>query len=412
MNFKYRARTADGGITEGYIEAGEQRQALEILRGRGMVVINLNSQSSGPTKKKDLKSILNMDLGYILSGGKIPTKKLMIFFRQLSTMENAGLDLATSINLISEQEKHYGLKIALENIKNALDRGSSLSQAMSQQKAFSALVVSLVEAGEEGGTLSKALEQCAVLLEKQDSLKSRIRAAMFYPSFVMIFAIGVLIFFLVHLVPKFQEIFKTMNVNLPEVTLRIFRASEWFQANWKVLVISIAAVLFLLHFLSVNRRTKRIMDRLKMKIPVVKDIMLKSSLARSTRTFAALTSAGVPIVRGLEMSEGAAGSYVVQEGFSELRTGVSKGVSLGDSAKQTGVFPVLVSQMMRIGEETGHLDNMLDRVAAWYDQELDDQVKAATSLLEPLMIILVGVIVAVIAIAIFAPITSSIVHMA
>lgn len=413
MNFKYRARTSGGEIVEGYTEADDQREALESLRSRGMTVINLNAQNmTGDKQKSKLRSILSMDLGSIFGSGKVPGKSLMVFFRQLATMETAGLGLSTAINVIADQEKNYALKKALNDVKARIDRGTPLSQAMSQQKAFNALIVSLVEAGEEGGMLGNALEQCATLLEKQENLKSKVRGAMFYPAFVMLFAVVVLVIFFVYLVPKFKEVFATLNIELPTITQTMFAIGDWFTEYWYVPVGALVGTVIVLRFLSRNSKTKGIMDRIKLKIPVVKSLILKSSMARSTRTFAALTSAGVPVLRGIEMAEGTAGNVAIRKGFTELRTGVERGVSLGDSAKQSGVFPVLVSQMMRIGEETGHLDNMLERVAGWYDQELDDQIKTTISLLEPVMIVFVGAIIAVIAISIFAPITSSIMQMA
>lgn len=412
MNFKYRARASDGEIVEGYIEADEQRQALESLRSRGMIVINLNAQTqSAASRGTSLKAILNMDLGAVFSTGRVPLKNLMIFFRQLATMETAGLGLSTAINVIAEQEKNYALRTSLNDIRSRIDRGSPLSQAMSQQKAFNALLVSLVEAGEEGGMLGNALEQSAILLEKQEALRSKVRSALFYPSFVMIFAVLILVFFFMFLVPKFKEVFSTLNIELPEITLTMFAMGDWFAHNWYIIALGVIGVIVIWRMLGSNRHTKKTIDKLKLKIPVMKDLLMKASMARSSRTLAALTSAGVPIVRGIEMAEGTAGNLAVQEGYAELRTSIVRGVSLGDAAKQAGIFPVLVSQMMRIGEETGHLDNMLERVATWYDQELDEQVKATVSLLEPVMIVFVGAIIAVIAVSIFAPITSSIVQL-
>ena len=425
MNFKYRARAADGEMVEGYVEASDQRSALDNLRSKGMIVINLNSQgggsspsqpkstksSSSSSGKTSLKSLMNLDLGHLLSGGKVPLKSLMVFFRQLATMENAGLSLATSIDVIAGGEKNASLRYALQNIKNRLDRGMPLSQAMSQEKAFSTLIVSLIEAGEEGGLLGQALEQSATLLEKQEQLRSKIRSAMFYPSFIMIFAIGILILFFMFLVPKFEETFAALNIDLPQITLVMFAVGNWFSRNWYIVVAVIAGIILGLHFLSTNKATKGTMDRIKLKIPVMKDLIMKAAMARSSRTLSALTAAGVPIVRSLEMAEGTAGNKAVEEGYASLRQGVIRGISLGDSARQAGIFPVLVSQMMRIGEETGHLDNMLERVATWYDQELDEQVKATVSLLEPMLIVFVGGIIAIIATSIFAPVTSAIVQL-
>lgn len=425
MNFKYRARAADGEMVEGYVEASDQRSALDNLRSKGMIVINLNSQgggsspsqsqatksSSSSSGKTSLKSLMNLDLGHLLSGGKVPLKSLMVFFRQLATMENAGLSLATSIDVIAGGEKNASLRYALQNIKNRLDRGMPLSQAMSQEKAFSTLIVSLIEAGEEGGLLGQSLEQSATLLEKQEQLRSKIRSAMFYPSFIMIFAIGILILFFMFLVPKFEETFAALNIDLPQITLVMFAVGNWFSRNWYIVAAVIAGIIFGLYFLSTNKATKGTMDRIKLKIPVMKDLVMKAAMARSSRTLSALTAAGVPIVRSLEMAEGTAGNKAVEEGYASLRQGVIRGISLGDSARQAGIFPVLVSQMMRIGEETGHLDNMLERVATWYDQELDEQVKATVSLLEPMLIVFVGGIIAIIATSIFAPVTSAIVQL-
>ena len=424
MNFKYRARASTGEMVEGYVEAGDQKSALDNLRGQGMIVVALNAQSGGHShpaspsapksssgSKMSWKDLMSLDLGHLLSGGKVPLKSLMVFFRQLATMENAGLSLATSIDVISGGEKNASLRYALQNIKNRLDRGIPLSQAMSQEKAFSTLIVSLIEAGEEGGLLGQSLEQSAVLLEKQEQLRSKIKSAMFYPSFIMLFAIGILILFFMFLVPKFEETFAALNIELPQITLIMFGIGNWFSKNWYIVAGVIAAIIGGLYFLSTNKATKGTMDKIKLKIPVMKDLVMKASMARSSRTLSALTSAGVPIVRGLEMAEGTAGNRAVEEGYAALRQGVIRGISLGDSARQAKIFPILVSQMMRIGEETGHLDNMLERVATWYDQELDEQVKATVSLLEPMLMVFVGGIIAIIATSIFAPVTSAIVQL-
>ena len=227
----------------------------------------------------------------------------------------------------------------------------------------------------------------------------------------MLFAVGILIFFFLFLVPKFEETFAALNIELPQITLTMFEIGKWFSENWPFLLVGVVGIILLLYLLSKHKSSKKIMDRIKLKIPVIKELSLKASMARSSRTLSALTSAGVPIVRGVEMAEGTADNEVVREGYEELKKSITRGVSLGDAAKNAKIFPVLVSQMMRIGEETGHLDNMLERVATWYDQELDEQIKATVSLMEPIMIVFVGGIIAIIAISIFAPVTSAIVQL-
>lgn len=425
MNFKYRARSSDGQIIEGFVDADSQKEALNSLRSRSMIVINLTEHglsSGGSAKSKGksqlfgsgslkdrLKALSSIELGSF--GSKVPLKSLMVFFRQLATMETAGLGLASAISIIAEQEKNRTLRKALIDIKNRLDRGMPLSQAMAQQKIFFPLLISLMEAGEEGGLLASSLDQAALLLEKQEALRAKIRSALFYPAFVMGFAVLILIFFFMFLVPKFKEVFETMNIELPAITLTMFAMGDWFAENWYIVAIIAISIIGGWQFLCKNPQTRPYMDKFKLKVPVMKDLLLKASMARSSRTLAALTSSGVPIIRCIDMAKGTAGNAAVEEGYEHLKNGVTRGVSLGEAAKQAKIFPVLVAQMMRIGEETGHLDGMLERVAAWYDQELDEQIKATVSLLEPMMIVFVGAIIAVIAISIFAPITSSIVQL-
>lgn len=448
MVFKYRARSSAGEIVESTIEAVDQHQAMQQLKTTGMLLISVTedkaSKSSGggffssfksksqssqtqtqtqtqtgnlsaakKTQKTQtgLKSILNMDLGAIFSTGHVPLKTLMVFFRQLATMESAGLSLTASLDMIASGEKNYTLRHALLDVKSRLDRGIPLSQAMAAHKCFSPLLIALLQAGEEGGLLGPALDQGATLLEKQEALHSKIRSAMFYPAFICLFAVGVLIFFFIFLVPKFEETFEALSIELPQVTLTMFAIGNWFGNHWPIIVGGIVLFIFLWSFLSKNKGTKGFMDRLKLKIPVMKDLILKAAMARSSRTLSALTGAGVPIVRSVEMAAGTANNVPVQDGYEELRKGIVRGMSLGDASKMAKIFPVLVSQMMRIGEETGHLDQMLERVATWYDQELDEQIRASVSLLEPMLIVFVGAIIAIIAISIFAPITSAIVQL-
>ena len=442
MLFKYRARSSIGEIVENTIEAPDQQQAISMLKSTGMLVISISAQTQAKTSssgffsgfKKEkkqqapavqiprvtgnktkqpmtLKSILSMDLGQIFNTGRVPLKNLMVFFRQLATMESAGLSLATSLDIIAGGEKNYALRTALIDVKSRIDRGIPLSQAMSAQRCFNPLIIALIQAGEEGGLLGQALEQGATLLEKQEQLRSKIKSAMFYPAFIMLFAIAILIFFFIFLVPKFQDTFNSLNIELPKVTVVLFGIGNWFSEYWYivagVVVLIIAGIIFLSH----NKATKGTMDKIKLKIPVMKDLLLKAAMARSSRTLSSLTAAGVPIVRGLEMASGTANNVPVQNGFEELRNGIIRGMSLGDASKMAKIFPVLVSQMMRIGEETGHLDSMLERVATWYDQELDEQVRATVALIEPALIVFVGAIIAIIAISIFAPVTSAIVQL-
>ncbi len=400
MNFKYRARAADGEIISGYVEAENQKSALNSLRSMGMIVINLNPR---PQVFKNTGNVLKR----IAPHKKVPSKILMVFFRQFATMLQAGLNIVTALDVITEQETNSQFKNTLLDVRARLEQGNSLSQAMSVHPEFNALMISLVEAGEEGGMLERSLEQTANLLEKQESIKSKIHSAAAYPVFVIICALVVLGIFFAVLIPKFKRVFESMKIELPSLTLKLFNAGEWVMNNFYVIAVAFVIIYIILKLLAMSSGFKNSLDRFKLKIPILKNLVTKSSMARSTRILSALISAGVPIMRGLEMAENAAGNIVIQEGFADLRTNITRGVSLGDASKQAGIFPVLISQMMRIGEETGHLDNMLERVASWYDQELDGQIKSAVSLIEPALIIFVGLIVALIVFSIFGPITSA-----
>ena len=405
MKFKYRVRVADGNVQEGQLEAENQGLALQALREKGLLVLSMSAAEAGSKEGGGARLSFFEKLQRI---GTVPAKTKMVFFRQMATMVKAGLTLSMAIDIIAEQERNMIFKDVLIDVKGRLDRGIPMSQAMrAHPSVFNNMMISLVQAGEEGGLLDNSLERVAGLLEKQAALKSKIRSAMFYPSFVIFFAVAVVVVFIAFILPKFQQVFRGMNIELPALTEMLFSLGEYCTENWLSIVIWTLAVVGVLGFLLRSKATKPMMDRVKLKLPVIKSLVFKSGMARATQTLAALVTAGVPILRGLEMAENAAGNEVIRQGFADLQASAKQGVHLGDAAKRAKVFPILVCQMMRIGEETGHLDDMLERVARWYDQELDEQIKAMTSLMEPIMIVFVGGIVAVIAMAIFGPITAA-----
>lgn len=402
MNFRYRGRNSDGGIVEGQVEAENQGQALESLRQKGILVLSMNAGGGGGAASISSMSLLDK----LQRIGTVPAKTKMVFFRQFATMVKAGLSLTAALDIIADQEKNLIFKDVLLDIKSNIDRGVPISQVMKQHKVFNTMMTSLVQAGEEGGLLDSSLDRVAGLLEKQAALTGKIKSAMFYPSFVILFAVAVVVVFIAFILPKFKQVFSGMHIDLPPLTQMMFDFGDYCENNWKVIAGMTFAVVAGLVWALKSPVTKPFMDRLKLRLPVLKSLVFKSSMARSTQTLASLVSAGVPILRGLEMAEEVSGNDVIRAGFADLQASAKSGLNLGDAAKHAKVFPPLVCQMMRIGEETGHLDEMLERVAAWYDQELDEQIKAMTSLMEPVMIVIVGGIVALIAMAIFGPITS------
>lgn len=402
MNFKYRGRDTGGSVVEGQVEAESQGMALDALRQRGILVLSLGAGGGGRAIASSSMSLFDK----LQRIGTVPAKTKMVFFRQFATMVKAGLSLTAALDIISDQEKNLIFKDVLLDVKGNIDRGVPISHAMKQHRVFNTMMISLVQAGEEGGLLDESLDRVAGLLEKQAALVGKIKSAMFYPSFVILFAVGVVVIFIAFILPKFKHVFAGMHIELPTLTKMMFDFGDYCENNWKTIVAVAFAVIGGLIWALKSPLTKPFMDRLKLKLPVVKTLVFKASMARSSQTLASLVSAGVPILRGLEMAEEVAGNDVIRVGFAELQASAKSGLNLGDAAKNAGVFPPLVCQMMRIGEETGHLDEMLERVASWYDQELDEQIKAMTSLMEPVMIVIVGGIVALIAMSIFGPITA------
>jgi type IV pilus assembly protein PilC len=406
MNFRYKARAADGKIVEGLLEADNQGIALDSLRQKGMLPLSVNQAGRGGAAIIANKRTMTL-FDKMQRIGTVPAKTKMVFFRQLATMIQAGLSLTMALDIVSEQEKNLIFRDTVNAVKNGIDQGLPMSQVMRQQPIFNQMMVSLVQAGEEGGILDSALDRVAGLLEKQAALKSKIKSAMFYPAFVILFAISVVVVFIAFILPKFKQVFTGMGIELPMMTQIMFDFGEFCEQQWPMILGIAATSIVAFVWLCSSKTTKPIMDAFKLKMPIIKSLVFKSVMARSTQTLASLVSAGVPILRGLEMAKEVAGNVLIARGFGELLEAAKRGSNLGDAARAAKIFPILVCQMVRIGEETGHLDDMLEKVATWYDQELDEQIKAMTSLMEPIMIIFVGGIVALIAMAIFGPITSA-----
>ena len=404
MNFRYKARAADGKIVEGLLDMENQGLVLESLRQKGMMPLSVNQAGRGGQAIVKRRMTLFDKMQRI---GTVPSKTKMVFFRQMATMIQAGLSLTMALDIVAEQEKNLIFRDTINAVKNGIDQGMPMSQVMKQQPTFDSMMTALVQAGEEGGILDNALDRVASLLEKQAALRSKIKSAMFYPSFVILFAVGVVVVFVAFILPKFKQVFGAMGIELPFLTQLMFDFGEFAQSNWVIILTVVIATIAAFIWMGKSKITKPYLDSLKLNVPIIKGLVFKSVMARSSQTLASLVSAGVPILRGLEMAREVAGNVLIEKGFESLLEAAKRGTNLGDAARAAKIFPILVCQMIRIGEETGHLDDMLEKVAAWYDQELDEQIKALTSLLEPVMIIFVGSIVALIAMAIFGPITSA-----
>jgi type IV pilus assembly protein PilC len=361
------------------------------LRRQGITPLTIKKQSSlfSQQKKK-----------------KITAKDIAVFFRQLSTMMSAGVPLVQSFDIIGRGHDNVSMRNLVLKIKAEVESGTSLSETLAKHPVyFDELVVNLVNAGEQAGVLEALLDKVATYKEKTEYLKSKIKKAMFYPTAVIIVAIIVTAILLIFVVPQFQQLFTSFGADLPAFTRLVVNLSEYMQ-NWWWLIFGTltGGIVGLLEARKRSRKFSRNLDRLILRLPIVGTIMHKASVARYARTLSTMFAAGVPLVEALESVAGATGNIVYSDAVLMIRDSVATGQQLQFAMSQTGLFPNMVEQMVAIGEESGSLDSMLSKVADFYEQEVDDAVDALSSLLEPIIMSVLGVLIGGLVVAMYLPI--------
>ena len=399
MLYRYKARSSDGRIVYGSQQAQSNAQVLQWLRERSLYPIEVEE-----TKERAAKSLKER----LETVSTIKLKDKAVFFRQLATMLEAGIILGSALDMLAEQTENKRLAGAIREVKTMVDRGTSLSAAMATKSEFSKLMVAITRAGEEGGVLESSLDRLATFLERQDELRKKIVSASTYPAVVMSFALLVVFLLVTVIMPRFADVFTDIGVELPLVTRLLFTVSVWLSHHWYLPVGLVLLLILGIYALSKNKGTKKRLDALKLKLPLFGDISKKSVLARTFRTFAALVQAGVPILSALEMTADVSGNSVIEDAFIQMSDQAKRGASLGETAKKIMVIPPLAAHMITIGEQTGRLEEMVDKVADWFEFELDEKIKRLTSILEPVLIVFVGGVVALVVFAVFMPIIGSI----
>jgi type IV pilus assembly protein PilC len=337
---------------------------------------------------------------------KILPKDIAVFTRQLATMLSAGVPLVQSFEIIGRGHENPSMQELILKVKGDVESGSSLATALSKHPLyFDELVCNLVNAGEHAGILETLLDKIATYKEKTEALKSKIKKALFYPTAVIVVAFIVTAILLIFVVPQFQELFSGFGADLPAFTQMVINLSEWMQSNWWILLAGICGAVY--GFIEGKKRSPKFahtLDRLMLKLPIVGDILTKAVIARYARTLSTMFAAGVPLVEAMESVAGAAGNQLYAEAILRMRDNVATGQQLQLSMQQTGLFPNMVVQMVAIGEESGSLDAMLGKVADFYEQEVDDAVDGLSSLLEPLIMSVLGVLVGGLIVAMYLPI--------
>lgn len=385
--FEWEGKDKNGKVVRGEIRAGGEAMVSASLRRQGILI----------TKVKKRRT----------TGGRaIKQKDIAIFTRQLSTMMRAGVPLLQAFDIVARGSTNAKLTKLLLDIRNDVETGTSLSAAFRKHPLyFDALYCNLVEAGEAGGILDTLLDRLAIYQEKTMAIKNKIKSALIYPVAVMVVAFVVLAIIMLFVIPVFKDVFKSFGADLPAPTLFVIRMSEIFTDYWWAIFGFLGGGLYFF-FESWKRSEKmqRTMDRLLLKVPVFGDLVNKSSLARWTRTLSTMFAAGVPLVEALDSVGGASGNAVFKDATEQIQKDVSTGASLTASMQTTGVFPTMVIQMCAIGEESGSLDAMLAKSAEFYEDEVDEAVKGLSSLMEPFIIVILGVLIGGIVVSMYLPI--------
>ncbi|RFF27847.1 type II secretion system F family protein [Wenzhouxiangella sp. 15181] len=340
------------------------------------------------------------------TGKRIKPKDIAVFTRQLATMLYSGIPLVQAFGIIGQAAENPRLKKLINDVKTDVESGSTLAEALDKHHYyFDDLYVNLVEAGESAGVLDKVLDSIASYKERIETIKGKIKKALFYPAAVITVAIGVTALLLVLVIPQFEQVFQSFGADLPAFTRLVVSMSEFMRdQGWLILVAFIGAIVGIIQLRKRNQKFAHFMDRMSLKLPVIGMVLEKSALARFASTLSTTFAAGVPLVEALKTVSGATGNVVFEDATLQIREDVATGHSLQLAMQQTGLFPPMMIQMTAIGEEAGSLDAMLDKVASFYEEEVNNTVDALSSLLEPVIIVFVGVVVGGLVVAMYLPI--------
>jgi type IV pilus assembly protein PilC len=390
--FLWKGKTAKGEFLSGEYEATDKSVVNEYLRKRRIVITSV---------RKKPKAAL---MGGMFKKKTVSVKDLSVFTRQFATMVNAGLPLVQCLDVLGRQLDKPHFKEVVLQVTADVESGSTLAEAMQKHpRIFSDLYSNMIAAGEAGGILDVILGRLAIFLEKADALQRKVKGAMTYPVIVLTVAGGACIFMLMFVIPVFAKMFSDFGGTLPAPTRIVMGISDFIRGYWWALAGGAMALTFMFKRYRATNNGRRNTDRLAMKIPILGVVVLKSAVARFTRTLGTLIGSGVPILQGLEITSRTAGNKVMQEAIEATAKSISQGETIAQPLRESGVFPPMVVQMIGIGEQTGALDEMLTKIADFYDDEVDAAVDAMTAAIEPIMIVVMGTMVGGMLVAMYLP---------
>ena len=394
ITFSYQARDAAGRIVSGIQEALNEDNAVTSLMSRGLMVLSLQRKATASHSRRKSTNVKETDL--------------VLFTRQLSTMVEAGISLVQALTALYEQadpKRQGALRAVISDITARVQGGETFHESLAKNpRVFNRLFISMVKAGEHGGLLAEILDRLAGFLEASARLRKKVKSAMTYPVIVVCIAFAITTFLIVRVVPIFGEIFADFGAKLPAPTQFLIDVSNFVRGEWYFLVAGIGGAIFGVRAFLRSTRGKQLWDRWKLKLPVFGPLVHKICMSRFARTFAQLIRSGVPILEVLDIVGGSSGNHVVESAIKEVGADVEKGDNLSVSLSRKSIFPPMLLRMVAAGEATGKIDTMLEKMADFWDEEIEAMLDALTSLIEPMLIVFLGVIVGGIVIAMFLPI--------
>jgi len=408
--YAFEAMNSSGQEVKEEIDAASSEEAIAKIRGKGYFPTKVREKAAkkGGKKKAADTEVVQSKRKMPISIGGVPRKQLVGFTRQLSTLQDAGLPILRSLQILEQQQKPGLLKAIIGGVADEVEGGGTLSDAMAKfPKAFDKLYVNMINAGEAGGVLDLILARLADFMEKAARLKKKVIGAMIYPAVVITIAVGIVSMIMIFVIPKFEQIFKDFGTKLPAITQILLDVSRWF-ANWGWAYVVASPIVFMLvwRLIRMSEGGKYATDAIKLKIPILGNILGKTAIARFTRTLGTLISAGVPILDAINITKETCGNEVYSRALGKVHDAIREGESMADPLRATKVCDAIVVNMVDVGEETGDLDKMLIKIADNYDSDVDVLVGSLISILEPVMVVVLGLIVGFIVIALFAPMIS------
>jgi type IV pilus assembly protein PilC len=370
------------------------------VSNKGDVLAHLHRQKMIPVSVREKEKGITLPFG-----GGVSTRDIVIFTRQFATMINSGLPLVQSLDILAEQTENQTLRKVIQEVLYDVESGNTLADALSRHpKVFTELYTNMVAAGEAGGILDTILLRLATFLEKNDALRRKIKGAMIYPGVILTVAVVAVAILLIFVIPTFQNMFEAAGIPLPFPTRVVIAMSAFLQSYWWAVGVGIIGLIFLIRQVYKTDGGRLALDKSLLNMPIIGDLQRKAAVARFTRTLGTLVSSGVSILEGLEITAKTAGNRVIHDAVMGSRASIAGGETIAGPLKESGVFPPMVVQMINVGEQTGGLDEMLSKIADFYDEEVDASVEALISAMEPIMIVVLGCVVGGMIVAMYLPI--------